>query len=410
MVIIGIWTLRKSMDIAIIIAALIITYYSTCILNSESFFVWINGFRRYIPYLFVLPIIRYLWNDSERRVRFIRIFDKTLYYFLWLQFPCLSLQAILYGMGDLGGGSLGWFNSGIISQLIYVISFYLMIRSWDPKLGYIRNLGKNWILLILLFPSFMNETKISFIFLILYFIFLIPFDKNIGRSFLLVIPIVALLSGGAFWWYVTFVDLKGDVYRENFLNNYVMGADVNEMVFDYLDEDVNTDDVFESDYARGIKFMLLPTLLEKGKPFNEFWGYGIGQFKGGNGLEKTKFAKHYDWIFRGTQMEIFNIIIELGYIGGALLIIFWFYVFRFFKRVGKNNRNKRLQWWMGLNMLLMIIYSPSFDSLPFVIIVLTICFMSSRWKELPAFQKPYLFIPPKQNNSITTKTLLWKPS
>ena len=285
-----------------------------------------------------------------------------------------------------------------------------MIRSWNPNLGYLRNLGKNWILLILLFPSFMNETKISFIFLILYFIFLIPFDRNIGRSFLLVIPIVALLSGGAFWWYVTFVDLKGDVYRENFLNNYVMGADVNEMVFDYLDEDVNTDDVFESDYARGIKFMLLPTLLEKGKPFNEFWGYGIGQFKGGNGLEKTKFAKHYDWIFRGTQMEIFNIIIELGYIGGALLIIFWCYVFRFFKRVGKNNRNKRLQWWMGLNMLLMIIYSPSFDSLPFVIIVLTICFMSSRWKELPAFQKPYLFIPPKQNSSNTTKTLLWVTS
>lgn len=391
----GLWTLRSRTDIAIIAVTVVVSYYSTCIVNSEPLFVWLNGLRRYAPYMFVLPIIRWLWSDPERRARFMRLLDRNLYIFLWVQFPCLSLQALLYGMGDYGGGSLGWYYSGVISQTIYLISFYLMVRSWRPDRGYLGNLGDNWVLLALLFPSFLNETKISFIFLVMYFLLLIPFDRYLLRRLLIVIPMMFVALCGAFWWYVTYVDLKGDILRDDFFDNYVMGDDMIDFAFELMDRDVDTDDVWESDYARGIKFALLPTLLERGEKNNELWGYGIGQFKGGNFTEKTKFAKRYEWFLRGTQTEMFDTVVELGYLGGALLLVYWMVVFRFFRRVGRGNRNKRMQLWLGGNMLLMIMYSPSFDTLPFVVIALTFCFISSRWKELPPFEKPYILIPPR---------------
>lgn len=398
---IGLWTLRSRTDIAIMAVTVGVTYYSTCIINSESTLIWLNGLRRYFPYMFVLPVIRYFFADRGRRDRFVRAFDKNLYVFLWIQFPCLGLQALMWGMGDLGGGSLGWYNSGIISQLIYLISFYLMVRRWNPRLGYLGNLGANWVLLVLLLPSFFNETKISFIFLLLYFLFLLPFDRYFLRRLLFVIPMVAVVMGGAVWFYVSTIDKKGEILEGNFIKNYVMGSNMIDLAFDLMESDVDTDDVWEADYARGIKFALLPTLLERGNGENELWGYGVGQFKGGNGMDKTKFAKHYEWFLRGTQTEMFNNVVELGYIGGALLLVYWGVVFRLFTRAGRGNRNRRMQWWMGINMLMMILYAPGFDVLPFVCIALFLCFISSRWSLLPVYKKTYMIFPDKPEKSNT---------
>ncbi len=408
-VVLGLWTLRSRTDIAIIAVTVAVTYYSTCINNGESTLVWLNGLRRYLPYIFFLPIVRWLWVDPERRKRFIRVFDRNIYIFLWIQFPCLCFQAIVWGMGDYGGGSLGWYCSGIISQLIYLISFYLMVRAWRPERGYVGNLLDNWVLVALLFPSFLNETKISFIFLPLYFVMLIPFDRNLPRTLLVVIPMLIAAVGGASWWYLSYVDRKGEVLKADFFANYVMGDNMIDFAFDLMDsDDVDTDNVWESDYARGIKFALLPTLLERGEKNNELWGYGVGQFKGGNFTEKTKFAKRYEWFLRGTQTEMFDIVVELGYLGATLLILYWVVVFRFFKHAGRGNRNKRMQLWLGGNMLLMIMYTVGFDSLPYVIIALTQCFISSRWKELPAFEKPYIFFPPR--TAQIKKQLVCRPS
>lgn len=396
MICLGAWVLRSRVDIAIIAITVAVSYYSTCSLNGEGIVTWLNGLRRYAPYMFVLPVIRYLWSDPERRTRFVEAFDKTLYMFLIVQFPCLSLQALMYGMGDTGGGSLGWDYSGVISQLIYMISFYLMVRRWNPQRSYLQNLGDNYVLLLLLLPSFLNETKISFIFLLLYFPMLLPFDRHLLKRLLLIIPLLIIVFSGLMLWYSNNVNTRDNLMDANFMNNYVFGDDMIDLAFDLLDSDVDTDEVWEADYARGIKFALLPTLLERGDNDNELWGYGVGQFKGGNGVEKTKFAKHYDWILRGTQTELFDAVVELGYIGGALLFLFWGAIFRFFKRAGKGNRNGRMQWWLGINILMMILYTPAFDSLPFVCISLFMVFASSRWSELPPYKESYIFFPPKK--------------
>lgn len=410
----GILTLRKPVDFVIIAVLVAVSYYSTCVVNPESTFVWLNGLRRYWQFMFVIPIIRYLWRDPSRRARFVRLFDRTLYLFLLLQAPCLMLQAVVWGMGDKGGGSLGWFNSGTISNIIYLISFYLMVRRWNPHRGYFGNLGDNWILLALLFPSFLNETKVSFIYLVMYFLFLLPFDRYFLRRLFVVVPMTAIIFGGAFWWYVSKVDVKGDVFKEDFFEDYVFGANMIDFVFDLLESDVDTDEVWESDYARGIKYALIPTLLERGENNNEIWGYGVGQFKGGNFTEKTEFAKHYEWILRGTQTEVFDSCVELGYTGLTLLVVYFIVIFRIFRRVGRRNRNRRFTLWMSLNILISVLYTVGFDSIPFCFISLYMIFISSRWTQLPAYENYSLFfskVPPlKKLKRTAVKTISILPA
>lgn len=406
MIALGLWTLRHRCDIAIIAVVSVLTYVSTCIVNAESTVTWLNGMRRYWAFMFIIPTIRYLWGDSERRGRFVKSFDKTLYVFLVIQAPCLCFQAVFHGMGDLGGGSLGWYNSGIVSHIIYLVSFYLMVRRWNTERGYFGNLGDNWVLLALLAPSMLNETKVSFIFLLLYFLFLLPFDRYFVRRLLVVIPMTVVIMSGALWWYVSKIDRDGEILEADFIDNYVLGANMIDLAFDLLDRDVDTDDVWESDYARGIKYALIPTLLERGGSDKEIWGYGVGQFKGGHGLDKTAFAKQYEWILRGTQTEVFDAAVELGYTGVGALFLYLFVIFRAFRRVGRANRNRRFTWWMAANILITISYTVGFDSVPFSCIAIFMIFISSRWSQLPPYEKYSILFPDKTAGTSAAKTAI----
>lgn len=377
----GCVTLRKFSDVVIIVGLLLYAYFTSCVLNGEGFLVYLNGMRRYFGYVFVVPIFRYMYADRERWVRFVHLFEKTLYAFLIIQFPCISYQAAVWGIGDNGGGSLGWFSSGIISQLIYLISFYFMVRRWDKSKGYFDNLKDNWVLLLLLFPSMLNETKISFIFLLCYFVFLLPADRFLMRRLLIILPLCAMLLCGGAWFYLNTVNTKENVFSWEYMDEYVLGRNSTiDFVFDLLDRDVDSEEVMESDYARGIKYLLMSKLLEQ-EDHATLWGYGVGQFKGGNGIDKTDFAKHYEWILRGTETEVFDTLIELGYIGMGLYLLFWLLQFRVFAR--HRERSSKMQWWLTVHLILMVAYHTAFASLPFALIFQFMVYVSSRWSELP---------------------------
>lgn len=379
----GLWTLRKRTDILIIAVFTAVSAYSSLVINDEGIGTWLNGYRRYLGYLFILPVIRYFFADKERRDRFVHAFDRNLWYFLVLQAPCITTQAIRWGIGDSGGGSMGWDNSGVASQLIYMVSFYLMIRRWDKTKGYIGNLLSNAWLVVLLYPSFLNETKVSFIFLLCYFVLLLPMDRNFMKRLFVVIPMLVLLMLGAGYWYLTSLNAKDNVFSLEYMNDYVLGNNMIDWAFELMDADnVDADEIWEQDYARGVKFALLPTLLEQGGEKNQVWGYGLAQFKGGTRTEKTDFAKRYEWFLRGTQTEIFDVTVELGYLGAGLYFLYWIIVFRLFRKA-PGGRNKRFQLWLGLCVLVMAFYSPAFDLLPFVLICLYMVYCSTHWDELP---------------------------
>ncbi len=381
----GLWLMRDKYDIIFFSSFILITFVSARI-NGNSLIFWANGLRHYTAFLFVLPIIRYLLATKPRLKYFIAVFDKNLYAFLWLQVPCMIYQCILYGAYDNVGGSLGWMMSPVISTLIYIISFYFLIKKWDFNLNLTQNLKNNWILIFLLFPSYLNETKISFIFLALYFLLMIPMYKQFARMVIVVIPIIAVALTAVGYLYMSIVDTHGDdVFSREYIEYYLYGDDdAQEYIMEYFleREEVDYD---EGDIARGIKFLILPTLMDEDNSW--LLGHGIGQFKGGTQLEQSKFAKHYDWLLQGTVMHGFQWLIETGIIGCIWIVCYYLYLFRIFTK--RRKRELRIQWYVGIITILLIPYANNFLFIPFSIIYTYIVFLSAHWRRMPNVQFQY---------------------
>ncbi len=112
----GILTIRTRSDLFFLLSFLAIAVISSMLLNRESLMVTVNGMRSYFGLLFAVPVIRWFLNSENGR-RFSESFDRLLYVFLLIQFPCVFWQFFKYGAGDYVGGSLGNWSSGILSML-----------------------------------------------------------------------------------------------------------------------------------------------------------------------------------------------------------------------------------------------------------------------------------------------------
>lgn len=372
----GVWTLKNRLDIALFASLIIISLLgSFC--NGIAIVQWANGLRIYLPLVMLLPIVRYMLATRQRAIYFIRTVDKSLFIFLVIQVPCMIYQCVLYGAYDNVGGSLGWMMSGTISSLIYTISFYLMIRKWDNKISYLENIKKNWVLIFLLFPSFLNETKISFIFLACYFIFLLPFDHNFIKKFLVVLPVIVVAMIGAGWFYLKMVMPEENIFTAEYLETYLQGdEDLQNLVIEnYMGQDAP--DVNETDFGRGLKMAVLPDIFNS-QPTSWIYGFGSGQFKGGHEIEVPKFAKQYEWLLQGTWIGITMFAIEMGVLGVLWLIAYTIILFRFYK--GVAHREKRIQTYVMIIMILNLFYGPNFILIVYSFVLTYIAFIGSRWK------------------------------
>lgn len=376
LVFLGLCVLRNKIDKIMLFLFIIISLLSTCVFNGTQLILYINGIRPYISFLFILPIIRYFLDDSYRRISFIEIMDKTLYVFLILQLPCAIIQCIQYGAFDNVGGTLGWMQSGEMSTLVYLISLYFMHKKWDDSIGYLENIKRNLILIIALFPSFLNETKVSFIYLLLYFFFLLPLDKKMIGRVLILVPIVSvvMLLVGAFY---LSIGGKGNTFSEEFITEYLFGnvdgRDYVEYLLDYgSDDDLVAEDDF-GDLARGVKLLAIPVIWET-KSYAMMTGFGLGNFKGGSNLQKTKFSEEYQWIITGTRMTFFMFAIELGLFGLIWFLIYWILVLKKWR----NTTGGIIQVVIYQIILLLItgIYNAPFTNITFGIIFIYIMYVS----------------------------------
>lgn len=333
----GLMTIRKKADwlnLAIFLALTIIS----ALFNHMPLSLTLNGLRIYLGALFLIPVFRYIFARRERAAYFLNKFDRSLYWFLWLQWPCMLYELVVLGGGDRGGGSLGNFMSGIISTLIFAISFYLMWRRRKPGTGYLANLLKNWDLIFLLGPTMLNETKISFLYLLLYFILLVPMTKTFILRMIYIIPIVLLLAGGSAVLYMKSAPGADDIFSLDYLEYYVMGDDdLLNMVEIFYERGYGNDDT--EDLQRGVKFAMLPAAIDD-EPYGPWIGYGVSQFKGGTLVDHTDFFLKYEWLLDGTQMQLMVVLVDLGICGVIWLIYYTLVLFGF---VGNPKRNARLR-------------------------------------------------------------------
>lgn len=374
LILLGAWVIKRKTDWIILIAFAGFAFASTCIINDYSILFFVNGLRLYLCYIIIVPIFRYFFSDKDRSKTFIKKMDRTLYVFLWLQLPTAVVQCILYGAYDQVGGSMGWMMSGEMSTLVYLISFYLMHKNWDSSISYFSNIKQNWILIFLLIPSFLNETKISFVFLLMYFFFLLPMDKKFIKRLLIFFPCMMALFGVAGYFFLSITNSDTDVLTAEYFTMYFSGDDDALNFMEIAAEegiDMVGDD--QGDLFRGVKFAAIP-LLHLREPHAALVGFGVGQFKGGSSLEKSEFAKEFEWLLRGAVMGFYMVIIELGYIGFILTIIFWVIAFR----GNRSNVNRQLLMYQILTVALLGVYNSSFIHPVFYLIFFYVLFIN-KW-------------------------------
>ena len=308
--------IRNRLHLACIGVFVLVSCYITCFYNNLSTIFWVNGLRDFIGLLTAYPILCYFYSDPVRRQRFVESLDKQLLIFLVLQAFCIPFQMLQYGEGDHGGGSFGNWYSGQVSICIYAISFYLMHKRLDTS-HFFASLNRNKILILLLFPTFLNETKVSFVLIVLYFLLLMPLDRKFFTRALWITPTAALLLFiGINVYQAVESNSHEDIFSEEYLIGYFMLDDPEHAESDAL---WNMDNGTNADVPRITKFMYLPILNEQ-EPGHVWTGFGIGQFKGGTNMDLSEFAYEYDWLLMGSIPYMFHTYIQLGIIGVAMLL------------------------------------------------------------------------------------------
>ena len=373
MLFLAICTVRKTVDIIFIGSLLVIAAVSGFIVNNDSIVVWLNGLRYFFPVMFLPPILRYFWATEYRHDLFVKSLDKQLYIFLWLQVPTVLFQFFMYGAGDYVGGTMGGWFSGILSFSIYYVSFYLLNKRIDRN-NILRSLYQNWTLIFLLFPTFLNETKISFALIIVYFILLLPIDrKYIIRMAFLAPVVIILVAVGSFFYSSTVNESQGKLRMDaEFFEEY-LDADVETMekAAEYAEKNYD-EEMF--DIPRIAKLMIMPMVFSA-HPGHELMGFGLSLYKHGKIVDAADFYNEYDWLMKGTSPQIMSTVLQLG-IAGAIWYIAFFISLFFIRPPLYPKRNLNMQAYFLMLVLILLLYADFWSYPNFCFVMFPFLFLS----------------------------------
>lgn len=370
----GLALMRKFTDFAILFSYLIISLVSTIVVNHIPWLVYINGSRDFFGFLFVVPLLRWYLAPGRRNV-FKPMIDRQLYYWLVLQAFCITWQFLRYGAGDACGGSMGYGASGYVSFLIYAVSFYLLIQEWDFD-NYVSSFKNNWRLILLLYPTFLNETKVSFILFLAYFILLLKFDKRLLIRLAYIIPAgiagVVLLA----YTYVATTGQDADKFTPEYFAQYFYGRDMDldinvdaALMLQDGDYDIDPSEWWVEDIPRVGKLVLIGPIITT-TPGGSWLGAGVGQFKGEKGFEITEFAKENMWVLQGSKPWVFSMFVQMGFLGliwGLAVLLRNIYI-----RIGVPGQRmlvSRIHLLLLLDFLLILLYNDLWRIMPFCLIV-----------------------------------------
>ncbi len=362
----GLFTLRSKRDITVFVSFVVLAVVSSKLNNLSPVYV-INGTRDFFGLLFAIPIIRFVLKSTHRD-QFIESFDKQLFVFLFIQAFCLVWQFVRYGANDHGGGSMGNGFSGIVSTLIYIISFYLLSKRWNFD-NYWVGIRDNKIYFILLLPTFLNETKISFIFLMAYFLLLLKVEWKTVFKVLVSIPLIIVGMVGAGLAYLTITQQSfEDVFTQAAMDDYMIGEDPEELIdlaVAIQDEIYDEEDIGLIDIPRFSKLLLVPEALPDSEG-GVLLGAGVGQFKGGSVLQLTEYAERWNWLLSGSIPFVFFILMQLGLIGVAWM--FFVLITALLPR-SSTLMGKNIKLFLWIIILLIMFYNDSLRYFPLCFIL-----------------------------------------
>lgn len=353
LVVLACCTVRNRLHMLGMALLLALSWFATCVAAGESMMFWGNGVRDFLGVMLAYPVLCYFMAEPGRRERFLDTLDRHLLVWLMVQAFCVTYQFLRYGAGDHCGGSFGNWYSGQVSMCIYAASFFLVHRHVDTN-NLINSLKDNKLPVILLFPSFLNETKISFVLIVLYFVLLMPLDRRYLVRAMWLAPVALLLGWVAVLVYTSIVKDSDDIFSMDYVTEYIMIDDVDEAeggaLWDIAEGNA-------ADVPRLTKLMYLPLLHEQ-EPGHELTGWGVGQFKGGQGMQVSEFADRYDWLLSGSIPYAFHVHIQMGQVG-LVFMAAWLLLLFVIKPSWARDRDLNMQLLALFMVIIILLYNDS---------------------------------------------------
>jgi hypothetical protein len=309
----------------------------------------LNGVRDILFYLFVFVFINSKlfgeWNKSF--VKSMNIFSLL---FFFIQIPISISQLITYGGGDKVTGTLS--DSGHLSLLCYLAAYYFFHNMRNNGSGIIKTLV---VAIMLILPSMINETKISFLLLPLLGFSIIRREKA-GMSFI-VLPFLLL---GCYLLYILYFSTSTSYYSDKSLSQLFSW----EFLADYLfSANYNSADI--SRLGRFAVYFDMPNATLS----NLIFGQGYGLFKGQNILGVNAHAAVFSQLIGGSVVMAFAAFFQGG---AALLLLLVFYPINYLIKVKRTYPASKIQinlFLFAFYMLLFIYSNPLND--PFFLVFLS---------------------------------------
>lgn len=326
--------------------------------DNNSLYAHFNGLRETLVFLCYFIIFEVLF-EKKLILSFIQKFKVFAYLFLSVQIPVCIIQFINHGAGDAVGGTFGPGGSGVLSFSIFILIYFLLENSPNSTT---KRLKKGMPYLIFLIPIALNETKISFVLLLLFFFSQITLKNFRTTIFSLIIGIGFVFSFSFFYSSQEGFSYKNPlegIYNQAFLEEYLMG-DVNE---------------YYSDVPRFTKIAIGTQKLSSNG--NLILGEDYGAFMRSNLKENTGFAKKNQWLISGSIVYIFYLLIT----GGLLLIVFinWLVLSEAVRMKGKNY-SPQLLFFVTSIFVIILFYNDGLRSPVFSFLFVFILFFSKYYK------------------------------
>jgi hypothetical protein len=300
MAILAIWPRRRFYGVQYFVAFALLSFV-TFLYNIDRFGIMehLNGLRDTLFFFSSLIVLHDLF-ESRLRHTLVTWFTGYLIVFALLQIPFTFYQFLKYGAGDLVGGTYGiGGGSGFMSQGLFLIVFYLVVRFASSEEGDHFKASRVLMFLPLLIPCALNETKISFVLLAGFLLLMSSSLRQIYRT----IPVLVF---GA----IMFVLL--DHY-------YSATAEDTRNIFDlqYIEKYLYTNQTeVGGDLPRFQRLVIMFRMMGTDVGAILF-GLGYGVFGGGNIMGVSRVSKAIYYLVTGSRILLFRVWVQ----GGLLAVI-----------------------------------------------------------------------------------------
>lgn len=339
---------------------LIVFVFSTLVtflINQHEigFLSHLNGLR---PYLMVFCIMIFIHDilESEYWLYFHHLMVKFIIAVLSIHTLTSLYEFIRFGANDTVGGGMGTGGSGVLTLLVYCAVLFLIINKAVLEKKDTIDLSGSWFYLFFLLPSFINETKITFLLLPIMIILLIRLTfKNLLSSIYVIIALALV-----FFIYVSLYSTIATGDEASVSNPLEVFTNK-----DFLRHYLMRQESIDYNVPRFTKIAIGFEVLSRDLA-SFLFGRGLGLFKGYDLIGVSGFVRNYQWLLLGTNFYLFTTFFETGLLGFLVML---FTIYRCLLKPSHYFPIQRFKLFLIIALTLMIIYNTAINEMPFIMVV-----------------------------------------